>query len=156
LQSLRTERDWSQATLARRARVGIATIARIEYAQKNPRTGKVDMPKPTTLRRLAEALGDGHPDRVRAATRALFEAAGYSEADQPDDSDPATEIAALRQRVELLERQVRNDPGGIAERIHALLASYPPDQRAEAISLMQDALQRYAQDPEQSHAGAGV
>jgi transcriptional regulator with XRE-family HTH domain len=152
LRALREERDWSQATLARRARVGIATVARIENAQINTRTGKVDIPKSPTLRRLAQALGDGNAERTRGATRALFDAAGYGEEDEPAADDPATEIAALRQRVEVLERATRSEPADIAARIHALLASYPPDKRAEAISLMQEALRRYAVDPQRSHA----
>lgn len=148
LVQLRQERDWSQVTLARRAGLGRNTVTRIEAQQVNGKTSKVDMPKPGTLRKIAEALGDGNPARTRDALHRLFAAAGYGDEEGTEDSDPAAEIALLRKRIEALEQQqITADPQQIDARVRRLLESYPPEKRAATITLLREALAEYEAGP---------
>jgi transcriptional regulator with XRE-family HTH domain len=151
LQHLRAERDWSRATLARRARLGINTVVRIETAQTNPKTGKVDVPKPSTLRKLAEALGDGSAERTREALGDLYAAAGYAPEDVLDEPDLAQAVAELRARVDEHDRQLQAFarqvavPPKLPDQIARIIGSLPPEQQAEAIDLITATLQRFAQ-----------
>lgn len=130
----------------------MSTIVRLENDEVNPRTGKVDVPRPSTLRKLAEALGDGDPDRTRDAQHQLFVAAGYGEeVETPDDADQGEALATLRARVEAHERQIETltqhvrASGARSAQLQRLLEALPPDQQEEAIRLLTTTLERFAQ-----------
>ena len=158
----RTERDWSRATLARRARLGVNTIVRIETEQTNPKTGTVDVPKPSTLRKLAEALGDGHADRTRDALAELYAAAGDAPGDALEEPDLAQAVAELRARVDEHDRQLQSFraqgavPSRLPDQIAHILGSLPHDQQQEAIELITATLQRCAQGASRCAAAARV
>lgn len=156
LEELRLARGWSQVRLSRRADSGDGLVARIETQQVNKKTGKVDMPKPSTLRKLAYALGDGSAERTKEAQRKLFAAAGYSEDDILEEPDSATEIAHLRERIEALERERLADPAVIEAQLWRALESYTPEEGAAAVTLWEKAIERYKRsrgEPSSTDAG---
>jgi transcriptional regulator with XRE-family HTH domain len=136
LRDLREERDWSRPVLAKRAGIHASTLARYELEDINVRTGKVDVPKPSTLRKIAKALGDGNSDKTRDALEKLFAAANYTADEAHEDEDPTERLDALEARV--------TDLGKTVDDLRRLVLANTPEGQKPLIQLLEDFLARAA------------
>lgn len=101
------ELDWTQAELAQRSRVSVATIRQLQ----TPR-GEARRRNPRTLRALSEALG-WSPDQLEAIAN------GRDPSDDPDRDDPVVaelrdvraSLSSITDRLDAIERRLDADDG---------------------------------------------
>lgn len=110
LRDLRERRRFTRDGLGMAAGLSDATVAKIENGY-DPRTGKAVRPNPDTLRKLADALGEGLEEDADRFYTELMKAAGYAEGLISDQAAPPRPVWDRgKPPIPVITRGISNNP----------------------------------------------